>query len=333
MLIQHQHNLPADLLEEGEELFSGWEKELRENLPFQPLGAIEKAQVTAELGGCIEVLGKVKGILVELWEGLHGVGPEEGQVLRVSQDCLYEADDACIPAAFLIEEVAICCEKPEEGQGSSGELEERSFVGDEDCPRLEGGVIAMCEKHNNNNNNNNNDNVFNFSDIDDGFTLFVAQGDADFMCNNDNNNSTDKSDVNNDDDNIRMDENDDNSDCASVVFTGRNNNIRYDDNNCDNNNNNSIVAGSMIGNVIDCIDYHCNNSIDKDKTVGDNTYDKGQDNWHVLSPFLHLSFSLCWSFLRVDQGSRREGWVMGRFGEQEDCAAKREVGWWRVGVG
>ncbi|GBG78093.1 hypothetical protein CBR_g26030 [Chara braunii] len=71
VLIQHRHNLPAELMEEGEELFSGWEEELHANLPFQRLGAIEEAQVMAELCDSTEMLGKVRGIFVELWEGMY----------------------------------------------------------------------------------------------------------------------------------------------------------------------------------------------------------------------------------------------------------------------
>ncbi|GBG64677.1 hypothetical protein CBR_g46219 [Chara braunii] len=95
-LIQHRHNLPTDLLDEGEELVGGWEEDLYADLPSQRLGVIENEQVMAELGVCAEMMKKVKGIFDELREGLYGgarcddvekcccAGPEEGQVLRTA---------------------------------------------------------------------------------------------------------------------------------------------------------------------------------------------------------------------------------------------------------
>ncbi|GBG68923.1 hypothetical protein CBR_g3622 [Chara braunii] len=175
-LIQHRPNLPADLLGEGEELVSGWDAELHADLSSQRPGAIEKAQAMVELGGCAEVLKKVRRIFDELREELYGSlrcddvkgcccdGPEEGQELRtMSQDCSYVAEGVLRRGRL------------EEGQGSYGELEERdndaSMIGSHLNTNFstESNDIAGDDNHNinghNNDDDNNGDNYFEVSNI------------------------------------------------------------------------------------------------------------------------------------------------------------------------
>ncbi|GBG83883.1 hypothetical protein CBR_g37752 [Chara braunii] len=160
LLTQHQHDIPPELLEEVEELSDGWEEELHENLPWQCLSAAENARVMEELAGCAKLLGEVKGSLVDIRKRLLDVAPEEGRGLRSSPG-YWREEDTPVSDAFLVEGMVTCRKEPEEGQGTRGELDKRSFAGDEECVRLDEGATTMRVnyiKNNSNNNNNNNNN-------------------------------------------------------------------------------------------------------------------------------------------------------------------------------
>ncbi|GBG91427.1 hypothetical protein CBR_g52383 [Chara braunii] len=121
VLTQHRQDLSAELLEEGEEVLNGWEEEIQLNFSFQRLGATERAQVMAEMCDCAEMIRKLQGVFVELWEGLHVkmtcggskqcscAGLVEGQVpCATTADRLHAVDDACIPIALSNKELVIC---------------------------------------------------------------------------------------------------------------------------------------------------------------------------------------------------------------------------------
>ncbi|GBG74550.1 hypothetical protein CBR_g18961 [Chara braunii] len=142
LLTQHQHDIPPELLEEVEELSDGWEEELHENLPWQCLSAAENARVMEELAGCAKLLGEVKGSLVDIRKRLLDVAPEEGRGLRSSPG-YWREEDTPVSDAFLVEGMVTCRKEPEEGQGTRGELDKRSFAGDEECVRLDEGATTM----------------------------------------------------------------------------------------------------------------------------------------------------------------------------------------------
>ncbi|GBG71397.1 hypothetical protein CBR_g8817 [Chara braunii] len=200
-LIQQRHNLPADLLDEGEELVGGWEEDLDADLPSQRLGVIENEQVMAELGVCAEMMKKVKGIFDELREGLYGgvrcddvekcccAGPEEGQVLRTAmQDRSWEV------------EVVIRHGGLEEGRGPCGELLERdndaSTIGRYDNTDFSTKSNDIVGGYNFNTNKNNNDDDNKRSVHDCGDDCFEARDTAffdaffDAVAADNNNNTT-----------------------------------------------------------------------------------------------------------------------------------------------
>ncbi|GBG79790.1 hypothetical protein CBR_g30052 [Chara braunii] len=240
-LIQHRGNLPADLLEEGEELVSGWDEMLHADLSSHRLGETEKAQVMAELGACAEVLMKVRRIFDELRDELYGssrrdkvkgsccVGPEEGQVLRTM--LLEDPGEA---------KGVLCRGRPEEGQGSPGEPEERDNGASTTGSHANTNVSTVSKD--------------------------IA---ADFMnntvCSNNKNNNNNNTDRRNDiehDDNVCMDKYDDKRDCRGIVLTGAGiykennddivhsgdgvNHISCDDENSDINTNNSMVVPPRV---------------------------------------------------------------------------------------
>ncbi|GBG59828.1 hypothetical protein CBR_g54930 [Chara braunii] len=184
VLTQHRHNLSAELLVEGEEMFIGWEEELHENLSLQRLGCTERAQVTAGLRDCSE-----GGIFLELRAGLHAntriddlkrcyVELEEGQVLCAkSQDRFYEdADDitedvndesliACISATSANKDAAIGNdENIDDDNNDNNNNNDDNHNGDvgalheDDEDNNTNNNIDDDINNNNNNNNNNNDN-------------------------------------------------------------------------------------------------------------------------------------------------------------------------------
>ncbi|GBG76686.1 hypothetical protein CBR_g22904 [Chara braunii] len=316
-LIEHRHNLSPKLLEEGEELLIGWGEEIRANLVLRRLSTVGRAQEMAELSECTEMMGKLRVIFAELWEGVHDNtrcedlkrrcygGLEERQVLcDTMSDRLYEVDDVGTSVISVDKEVAICCTELEERQGSRGGL---------------GGLLVCSD-----------DNKFNNSisiDVGHNGVHGASRGEI-------GDNGSDNDNINN------------NEDLAVVVLRGANINddnfFVHDDgmwalgegNDCNITSDINNPAGdNMTGNTDECNGYHCNDSIDNDKTVGDHKHDNDQDSRQALSPSFHLSFFASWSILRNDQGLRRQGWVIRLFGEQEDCMGMWEAGWWRVGVG
>ncbi|GBG85464.1 hypothetical protein CBR_g40106 [Chara braunii] len=337
-LIQHRHNLPADLLDEGEELVGGWEEDLYADLPSQQLGVIENEQVMVELGVCAEMMKKVKGIFDELREGLYGgvrcddvekcccAGPEEGQVLRTAmQDRSWEV------------EVVIRRGGLEEGRGPCGELLERdndtSTIGRYDNTDFstKSNDIAGGYSFNTNKNNNDDDNKRIVNDCgDDCFeagdtAFFYAFFDAVADDNNNNTTINKSGEINrihdSGEDNNVGDDFLERGDTAFVeVVAGNGNDICDDNDNKLNNNGGNYVI-------------HMTRAINNNNVVGDSIYDKRHDNAQALSRSFHLLFSLHWSFVKPDQGLGCVGWVMGRFGIQKDCVAKRDTGWRRVGVG
>ncbi|GBG58868.1 hypothetical protein CBR_g267 [Chara braunii] len=344
-LIQHRHNVSPELLEEGEELFVGWE-EIHANLSLQRLGTAERAQVMAELRDCTEMIGRVRGIFVELWEGLYEntrredskrrrcVGFEERQVpCATTRGCVYEADDVCTSATSANKEAAICREELEEGQGACGELEERLFADDEDCSPRGGGAMAMCDNNSNNNNCTDVDGDQRGEDDDNNINNNINDGNKNNNNDYDNYNEIDGGYNSVHDDGNRSDiENTDNkNDLMVSVQQGAN----------IDNNNYTVRDGGLWAcgkgddhNINSDINKSAGVSMTENKTAGDDTDDNSQENGQSPSPFPHPSFLFsCWSFFRIDQGYGRDGRVIGMPGKQEDCVGTWEVDWRRVGVG
>ncbi|GBG89148.1 hypothetical protein CBR_g48855 [Chara braunii] len=265
VLTHHQQDLSAELLDEGEEVLNGWDEEIRAHFSLQRLGITERAQVTAEMGDCAEMIRKLRGVFVKLWEGLHVkttcggsqqgscVGLVEGQVPgATTRDRLHAIDDVGVPIALSNNELGISREEPEERQVCCGELEARLLVDVEECSRGGGGIAVLCDDNNSNNNNNNGELHF-----------CVDRGDEN---NNNNINNNNNSNNNNNNDNRTGIEGDW---CGEGVDNkiANENNISGDD--CSNNNNIGnhyntgeegelracFYGGQVVSNGSDSIDF------------------------------------------------------------------------------
>ncbi|GBG84315.1 hypothetical protein CBR_g38285 [Chara braunii] len=321
VLTQDCCNLPVDLLEEGEELFIEWEEELHENFPLQRLGSTESAQVIAELRDCTDMFGKVRGIFVQLregltrsddWKGCHGGELEEGQApCTTLQDCFQGADDACVSVTFAGKDGVLCRVELEEGRGPCGDLEDRRSEEDEDCFQRGGGTTAMANNNNSNNNNNNNNNN-NYTGVD------AAR------CGEDEDNKMDK---NIDDDN----NNNDNDNNNNGNYNGDTDNY-----NGDHGSQRGEDGENMIDNEIDNDNTNKNNSSDEYNGIFDNEAAKN-DTHGVVSVnggyFPHfLPAPLSSSFFGLI-GWVRLGRMVGKGCEFEDYAGRLGWGWKREGVG
>ncbi|GBG69293.1 hypothetical protein CBR_g3992 [Chara braunii] len=153
-LVQHRPNLPADLLEEGEELVSGWDVELHADLSSQRPGLLRRtggdaSMIDSHLNTNFstesnDIAGddnhninrhnndddnngnnyfEVSNIVADDNNNNINISKEGQKLHGTSQDQSYDADNACVSATLVIEEAVTSREELEEGQVSCGESE------------------------------------------------------------------------------------------------------------------------------------------------------------------------------------------------------------------